>query len=408
MAEAPHATSDGPAVSLDDAGMRLKADQHVEKADEKQTKGVKRHRLGDGGEQRKKKQRQQRKHSYHILDDGQPQEMSQIHVNFARLSAAYITSNPLTAQQKILVLNFNSSSHATQKYARVATGIQGSGKADNFFNNRYIKMEDLKKIASEMNLMPIPLLIDQDGREYSRYEADGDAGDDTAAVAGGGGSGDTTAVGGGGRDARDEGGTDAAGGAAAAAGRDGQDCRSRRGHPACAAAEAAAHGGAAETAVQTPKKAAGVAGGQKRRPKGSRSNFSPSDSSPSEGTANSSSSGDDVRGGDSAAAPGSPAAAAAAGGSPDAAAAAAAAGRRRVRSITAAAPAGVPSDGRRPRRGRAAGVPSDGRAGAAAALQCCGAAPIVCPPRAVRQRKKWKKRQGSGKLWMEIHNLLIG
>ena len=70
MAEAPHATSGGPAVSLDDTGTRLKADQQVEKAEEKQTKGVKRHRLGDGGEQRKKKQRQQRKHSYHIRAGG--------------------------------------------------------------------------------------------------------------------------------------------------------------------------------------------------------------------------------------------------------------------------------------------------------------------------------------------------
>jgi hypothetical protein len=98
MAEAPHATSGAPAVSLDDTGTSLKADQHVEKAEEKQTKGVKRHGLGDGGEQRKKKQRQQRqprKHSYHTRDDGQPPEMSQIHVDFAQLSAAYINANPI-------------------------------------------------------------------------------------------------------------------------------------------------------------------------------------------------------------------------------------------------------------------------------------------------------------------------
>ena len=219
MAEAPHATSGGPAVSLDDTGTRLKADQHVEKAEEKQTKGVQRYRLGGGREQRKKNRRQPRKHSYLIRGDGQPPEMSQIHVDFARLSSTYITSNPLNAQQKILIENFNSSSHATQRYARVATGTPGSGKADNFFNNGYFKMEDLKKIASGMHPMPIALKMDQDGREYSRYEEDGDAGDDTAAAAGGGGSCDTTAVGGGGRDGRDEGRTDAAGGAAAAGGR---------------------------------------------------------------------------------------------------------------------------------------------------------------------------------------------
>ncbi len=50
LAESPHATSGGPAVSLDDAGTRLKADQHVEKAEEKQTKGLKRNRLEGGGD----------------------------------------------------------------------------------------------------------------------------------------------------------------------------------------------------------------------------------------------------------------------------------------------------------------------------------------------------------------------
>ncbi len=39
---------------LDDAGTRLKADQHVEKGEEKQKKGVKRNRLEGGEEQRKK------------------------------------------------------------------------------------------------------------------------------------------------------------------------------------------------------------------------------------------------------------------------------------------------------------------------------------------------------------------
>ena len=308
LAEAPHATSGGPAVSLDDTGTSLKADQHVEKAEEKQTKGAKRHGLKNGGEQPRKRHKTPRKYTYHTREDGQPPEMSQIHVDFARLSCAYISANPHQANQKILIDNFNSSPHAKQCYGRVATGTKGTGRADNFFNNGYFKMADLRQIAVGMEKMPVPLLLAQDMREYSRYEANGDAGDNTAAAAAGGGGGDATAVGEGGRD---EGGTDVAGGAAA-----------------CPPAEAAARGGAAETAVQTPKKAAGVAGGRKRRPKGSRSTFSPSDSSPSEGTD------DDGSGGDSAAAPGTPAAAAAA-------------GRRRALSTTAAAPAGVPSDGRR-------------------------------------------------------------
>jgi hypothetical protein len=308
MAEAPHATSGGPAVSLDDTGTSLKADQHVEKAEEKQTKGVKRHGLGNGEEQPKKRPRQTRKYTFHIRGDGQPPEMSQIHVDFARLSCAYINANPHQANQKILIDNFNSSPHAKQCYDRVATGTKGTGRADNFFNNGYFKMADLRQIAFGMEKMPVPLLLAHDMREYSRYEADGDAGDNTAAAAGGGGGGGATAVGEGGRD---EGGTDAAGGAAA-----------------CPPAEAAARGGAAETAVQTPKKAEGVVHKRNRRQRATRSAFSPSNTSASEGTD------DDGSGGDSAAAPGTPAAAAAAAG-------------RRALSTTAAAPTGVPSDGRR-------------------------------------------------------------
>jgi hypothetical protein len=57
-----------------------------------------------------------------------------------------------------------------------------------------------------------------------------------------------------------------------------------------------------------------------------------------------------------------------------------------------------------------AGVPMDGRAGengrAGAALGRRGA--MVCPPRAVRQRKKWKKWMTSSKLWEQLHNLLNG
>jgi hypothetical protein len=92
MAEAPHATSGGPAVSLDDTGTSLKADQHVEKAEEKQTKGAKRHGLKNGGEQPRKRHKTPRKYTYHTREDGQPPEMSQIHVDFARLSCAYISA----------------------------------------------------------------------------------------------------------------------------------------------------------------------------------------------------------------------------------------------------------------------------------------------------------------------------
>ena len=182
MAEAPHATSGGPAASLDDTGTSLKADQHVEKAEEKQTKAEKRHGLENGARQPKKRPRQARKYTYHIWGDGQPPEMSQIHVDFASLSCAYIKANP-QANQKILIDNFNSSPHAKTSYGRVATGTKGTGRADNFFNNGYFKMADLRQIASDMVKMPVPLLLGPDMREYSRYEADGDACYNTAAAA---------------------------------------------------------------------------------------------------------------------------------------------------------------------------------------------------------------------------------
>ena len=66
MAQRPHATSGGPAVSLDNAGTRLKADQHgvkeeemkaalhVVKEEEEQKKGVKRNRPEGGGKQTRK------------------------------------------------------------------------------------------------------------------------------------------------------------------------------------------------------------------------------------------------------------------------------------------------------------------------------------------------------------------
>ncbi len=80
MAQHPHATSGGPAVSLDNAGTRLKADQHgvkqeeemkadlhVVKEEEEQKKGVKRNRMVGGGTQCKKKRKQQRIHCYRTL-----------------------------------------------------------------------------------------------------------------------------------------------------------------------------------------------------------------------------------------------------------------------------------------------------------------------------------------------------
>ncbi len=60
MAELPHATSGGPAVSLDDrdAGMRLKADQPVAVVKEEEKVAVKRKREdSEEGERQPKKQR---------------------------------------------------------------------------------------------------------------------------------------------------------------------------------------------------------------------------------------------------------------------------------------------------------------------------------------------------------------
>jgi hypothetical protein len=240
----------------------MKAAPQLVKEEEEQKKGVKRNRSEGGGKPPSRKRRV-RKHKYITRSDGRPPEMSQIHVNFAQLSVDFIRRDQDCSQRK-LVDHFNSSQYTTHEYARVASGIPRSNKADNFFNNGYFKMEDLKKIASGVLVMPIPLLIDLDGREYSRYEEDGDAGDDTAAAAGGGGSGDTTAVGGGGRDGRDEGGTDAAGGAAA--GGDGQDGRrlSRRGHACAGGRRAPLRGGRGRSPIRG---GSGLAGGGRAAPK---------------------------------------------------------------------------------------------------------------------------------------------
>ena len=121
---------------------------------------------GDG-KPREKKPRPMPKYTYKKRSDGRPPEMSQIHVDFARLSADYIRSKP-NAHQKELIQNFNSSATAKRGYLRVRTGNQGTGRADNFFfNNGYFKIEDLRQIANGRDLMPVPLRIDPDGREYS-------------------------------------------------------------------------------------------------------------------------------------------------------------------------------------------------------------------------------------------------
>ena len=244
MAQSPHATSGGPAVSLDvDSTLsRLKADQHVGKQEEEeQKKRVKCKRTaGDEMPREKQKHRGMPTYVYKKPADAQPPVMSQIHVDFAHMSVAYLRSVDRDAVQKDLISHFNSSENARRAYHRVAKGNKGHGNADYFFVNGYFKIADLRLMAAGKLPMPVPLKQDPDGREYSLYEAGVNAvvdaaetGSPVAAAAAGGSP-----------------------AAAAAAGGDGQDGRSRGGHPTCAAAEAAAHGGAAETAVRTPRSAA--------------------------------------------------------------------------------------------------------------------------------------------------------
>ena len=126
---------------------RLKADQHgvkeeeqkaaphVVKEEEEQKKGVKRNRPEGGGKQNTKKIKQPRLFSYTTRSDGRPPEMSQIHVNFAKLSADYLRLHP-EACMKTLIDNFNSSAYATLQYTRVATGIQRTGRADKIFQQQ--------------------------------------------------------------------------------------------------------------------------------------------------------------------------------------------------------------------------------------------------------------------------------
>jgi hypothetical protein len=94
----------------------------------------------------------------------------------------------------------------------VTTGTIGHGKADNFFVNGYFRITDLRLMAAGTLPMPVPLEQDSDGREYSKFGAEVNASVDAAETGsnridaaetgGGGGGGDTTAAGGGGRDGR--------------------------------------------------------------------------------------------------------------------------------------------------------------------------------------------------------------
>ena len=90
---AQHTSSGGPAVSLDVDSTGLKADQHVVKEEKKeQTERVKRRRIA-AGEARQQKSVNKARYSYKTNPDGRPPGMSQIHVDFAHMSVAYIRRN---------------------------------------------------------------------------------------------------------------------------------------------------------------------------------------------------------------------------------------------------------------------------------------------------------------------------
>ncbi len=115
-------------------------------------------------------------YSYKKHEDGRPSEVSLLHVDFARISVEYLRRKP-EAIMKDLIAHFNASESSRRHCeAAVTRGNRGTGRADRFFNNGYFKMQDLKHIFYRRAPLLIPLLVDSEGREYSQYEADGDAG----------------------------------------------------------------------------------------------------------------------------------------------------------------------------------------------------------------------------------------
>ena len=163
---AQHTSSGGPAVSLDVDSTGLKADQHVVKEEKKeQNERVKRKRIAGGEARQRKRKSVKARYSYKTNPNGRPPEMSQIHVDFAHMSVAYIRRN-IGASQKDLIEHFNSSPHAQQDYHRVTTGTIGHGMANNFFVNGYFRITDLRLMAAGTLPMPVPLEQDSDGREY--------------------------------------------------------------------------------------------------------------------------------------------------------------------------------------------------------------------------------------------------
>jgi hypothetical protein len=153
MADRHHATSGGPAVSLDVARTGLKADKHVAalKEEEEVKVGVKHKREEGDRVPCKKKPRQYPAHAYKKRRDGWPPEMSQIHVDFARIKADFLRTRPDAVQKEFIIANFNSSEDAERGYAPgVARGSTRSGicgKASHFFNNAYFTAQDLRMVA---------------------------------------------------------------------------------------------------------------------------------------------------------------------------------------------------------------------------------------------------------------------
>ncbi len=90
--------------------------------------------------------------AYAKRTDGKALEMAQIHVFFAKLSAAHLVRD-CALRMEDLMHKFN----ADWPTIAPTFGLETCGKANNFFVNGYFTMKDLKAMAKGDALFPIPM-----------------------------------------------------------------------------------------------------------------------------------------------------------------------------------------------------------------------------------------------------------
>jgi hypothetical protein len=168
MVDRSHATSTTPAVvpvvarNRDDSEPPEKAAIDVDDRDPPQLPGagVNKRRRGNAQVEPPPRKRGYSKPCFHYREreDGQPPEMSLLHVNFAQLCVDLLKKKPDLTQGS-LMSNFNASEYSRIELYPVI-GQKSSGKADHFFCNGYFRIQKFKDIAMGLLLLPVPFKRD--------------------------------------------------------------------------------------------------------------------------------------------------------------------------------------------------------------------------------------------------------